>query len=270
MYKVTLYEDSSDKVGTVIHYPNVGQTKLTSGNIALGVNVVNSFTFSLNMKSSMYTKVKPRKSLIKVTNTKTGNDEFNGYILRLNSTMSDNGMFNKSFTAVDGLNYLKETSQPFAEIRNTTPKAFLQIILNNHNAATDNHKKFLLGTVNVTNSTDNVYRFLSQDVNTFDTIFDKLVNSLGGELRTRLVDGQWYLDWMTAIGETKETEIRLGHNLKSQDRDEDTESVVTRWYFYGATIEAEEGSGESTVSRPRIDLKTVNGGKAYIDDAKGI
>ena len=241
MYKVTLYEDSNDVVGTVIHQPHINGTKLTSGNIAQGINVVNSFTFSLNMQSSMYTKVKPRKTMVKVTNTKTGNDEFNGYVLRLNSTMSDNGMFNKSFTAVDGMNYLKETSQPFAEIRNTTPRDFLQIILNNHNAATDNHKKFLLGTVNVTNSTDNVYRFLSQEANTFDTIFDKLVDSLGGELRTRLVDGQWYLDWLTAIGETKQTEIRIGRNLKSQDRDEDTESVVTRWYFYGATLDYKKG-----------------------------
>lgn len=266
MYKVTFYEDINDKVGTIIHYPHVGSTKLTSGAIAQGINVVNSFTFSLNMKSPVYTRVKPRKSLLKVYNTKTGKDEFNGYVLRLNSTMSDNGMYTKSFTTVDGLNYLKETMQPFAEIRDTTPKQFLQIIIDNHNANTDNHKKFILGEVNVTNTTDNVYRFLAQDKNTFDTIYEKLVDRLGGELRTRLVDGQWVLDWVNQIGEEKKTEIRVGRNLKSQDRDEDTESVVTRWYIYGATIESEEPE----VSSPRVDIKSVNGGKAYIDDVKGV
>lgn len=266
MYKVTFYEDINDKVGTIIHYPHVGSTKLTSGAIAQGINVVNSFTFSLNMKSPVYTRVKPRKSLLKVYNTKTDKDEFNGYVLRLNSTMSDNGMYTKSFTAVDGLNYLKETMQPFAEIRDTTPKQFLQIIIDNHNANTDNHKKFILGEVDVTNTTDNVYRFLAQDKNTFETIYEKLVDRLGGELRTRLVDGQWVLDWLTQIGEEKQTEIRVGRNLKSQDRDEDTESVVTRWYIYGATIESEEAE----VSSPRIDITSVNGGKSYIDDVKGI
>lgn len=266
MYKVTFYEDINDKVGTIIHYPHVGSTKLTSGAIAQGINVVNSFTFSLNMKSPVYTRVKPRKSLLKVYNAKTGKDEFNGYVLRLNSTMSDNGMYTKSFTAVDGLNYLKETMQPFAEIRDTTPKQFLQIIIDNHNANTDNHKKFILGEVNVTNTTDNVYRFLAQDKNTFETIYEKLVDRLGGELRTRLVDGQWVLDWVNQIGEEKKTEIRVGRNLKSQDRDEDTESVATRWYIYGATIESEEPE----VSSPRVDIKSVNGGKPYIDDVKGI
>lgn len=270
MYRVTFYEDINDTTGTVIHYPTIENIKLTSGNIAQGINVVNSFTFTLNMKSPVYTKVKPRKSLLNVYNTKTGKDEFNGYVLRLNSTMSDNGIYNKSFTAVDGLNYFKETSQAFDEIHNKTPKEFLQIIINNHNSNTDNHKKFLLGTVNVTNSTDNVYRFLSQDMNTFDTIFDKIIDRLGGELRTRIVDGQWYLDWMTAIGEEKTTEIRVGKNLKSQDRDEDTESVATRWFIYGATIEEEEGSEASDVSRPRIGISSVNAGKAYIDDVKGI
>ncbi|ALV21067.1 phage tail spike protein [Carnobacterium antarcticum] len=270
MYRVTFHEDINDKKSTIIHYPNIEQIKLTSGNVGQGVNVVNSFTFTLNMKNPAYSKIKPRKSLLNVYNTKTGKDEFNGYVLRLNSTMAANGMYNKSFTAVDGLNYLKETSQPFAEIHNKTPKEFLQIVIDNHNASTDNHKKFILGTVNVTNSTDNVYRFLSQDMNTFDTIFDKLVDRLGGEIRTRFVDGQWYLDWMTVIGEEKTTEIRVGKNLKSQDRDEDTETVATRWYIYGATIEAEEGAEVSDVSRPRISISSVNGGKAYIDDVKGI
>lgn len=266
MYKVTFYEDINDKVGTIIHYPHVGQTKTVNGNVAQGINVVNSFALALNMKNSVYTKTKMRKSLVNVYNTKTGKDEFNGYALRMNSTMSDNGMYSKSLTVVDGLNYLKETTQPFAEIRNTTPKDFLQIIINNHNANTESYKRFIIGEVNVTNTTDNVYRFLSQDMNTFETIFDKLIDRLGGELRTRLVDGQWYLDWLTEIGEEKQTEIRVGRNLKSQDRDEDTESVATRWYVYGATIEGENAE----VSTPRVDLKSVNGGKAYVDDVKGI
>ena len=80
MYKVNLYEDSNDVVCTVIHQPHINWTKLTSGKIAQGINVVYSFTFSLIMQSSMYTKVNPRKTMVKVTNTKTGNDEFNGYV----------------------------------------------------------------------------------------------------------------------------------------------------------------------------------------------
>ena len=329
MYEVTLYEDATDKTGIIIHYPSVRGTKLTSGVIAAGINVVNTFMFSMNLKNPAYNKVKPRKSLINVRNLRTEKDEFNGYILRQNSSMSDSGMYSKSFTAVDGLNYLKETLQPFEEIRNKTPKEFLEIVLGYHNDQTEDHKKFKVGNVNVTNSTDNVYRFLSQEMNTFDTIFDKLVDRLGGEVRARLVDGQWYLDWLTQAGEEKETEICVGKNLKSHERDENTESVVTRWYPYGATLEARKGivewiepgenellarieidngqdteyvdipikllpqgiavfdeitiygesphwyfkksfSENSDVSLPRLDIKTVNNGKPYIDDPLGI
>lgn len=270
MYRVTLYEDINDKRGTIIHYPNIGQTKLTNGNIGQGINVVNSFAFTMNMKNPGYSKIKPRKTLLNVYNSKTSRSEFIGYVLRLNNTMATNGMYNKSFTAVDVLNYLKETSQPFLEIHDKTPKECFEIIVNYHNVNTEPHKRFKIGIVDVTNSTDNVYRFLSQDMNTFDTIFEKLVDRLGGELRARLVDGQLYLDWMKVVGEEKTTEIRAGKNLKSQDRDEDTGSVATRWYIYGATVEAEGGAEVSDVSRPRIDISSVNGGKAYIDDTKGI
>src|SRR5699024_9107773 len=103
------------------------------------------------------------------------------------------------------------------------------------------YKHFKLGTVNVTNSTDNVYRFTDQEMTTFETIFDKLVERLGGELRARRVDGQWYLDWMVSFGESKTTQIRAGRNWKSQERDDDTESVVTRWYVYGTTLEVRKG-----------------------------
>lgn len=329
MYKVTLYKDINDTKGTILHTPNLSKVKLTSGDIAQGINMVDSFTFTMNMNNPGYLLVQSLKSLVTVFNTKTNKIEFDGYVIKQSGTYGDDGNYHKTILCASGLNYLKQSVQEFGEFRNMTPKEFLQKLIDVHNSQLESYKHFKLGTVNVTNSTDNVYRFTDQEMTTFETIFDKLIDRLGGELRARRVDGQWYLDWMVSFGESKTTQIRAGRNLKSQERDYDTESVVTRWYVYGSTLEVRKGviewiepgdtellarieidngqdtefvdipvrllpqdvgvfdsitiygqspywyfkkgySENSDISLPRLDLKSVNNGKAYIDDALGI
>ena len=241
MYRVTLYESINDTKGITIHYPNNSETKLTSGNIAKGINVVDSFTFSMNFNNPGYLKVQSLKSLVTVYNTKTRKVEFDGYVLNQSGVYDEDGSYHKTIVCVSGLNYLKKTMQVFREFRNTTPKDFLQAVINVHNSQVEPYKQFKLGTVNVTNSTDNVYRFTDQEMNTFETIFDKLIERLGGEIKAQRVDGQWQLDWMQTIGEIKQTEIRVGKNLKSASRDENTETVYTRWMIYGTTLDYKKG-----------------------------
>lgn len=241
MYKVTLYRDINDQKGTVIHYPNRSDIKLTAGNIAQGINVVDTFTFTMNMDCPVYTSVRSLWSLVTVYNTKTNKFEFDGYVLRQSAEYDEDGSYHKTVTCVSGFNYLKQSKQKFGEFHNMTPKSFLQELISVHNGQVETYKQFQLGTVNVTNSTDNVYRFTDQEATTFDTIFEKLETRLGGELRVRHEFGKWYLDWMVSIGSTKQTEIRVGRNLKSASRDEDTESVVTRWMVYGTSLDYKAG-----------------------------
>lgn len=269
MYRVTLYETIDDPHGIIIHFPNRSDIKLTSGNIAQGINMVDSFVFTMNMNNPAYLKVQSLKSLITVYNTKTNKMEFDGYVLNQNGNYDEDGSYRKSVTCVSGLNYLKQSKQRFGEFHNTTPKDFLQQLINVHNSQLESYKHFTLGTVNVTNSTDNVYRYTDQEVSTFDTIFEKLIDRLGGELRVRHVSGKWYLDWMTTIGELKQTEIAVGKNLKSASRDEDTETVYTRWMIYGAEIES-DNPDDAGAARARITIGSVNNGKDYIDDPIGI
>lgn len=269
MYQVTLYKDVDDAHGTIIHFPNRSDIKLTSGTVAQGINVVDSFTFEMNMANPAYTIINSLKSLVTVYNTKTNKFEFDGYVLNQNGTYDEDGSYHKTVVCVSGLNYLTQSKQRFGEFHDMTPKAFLQRLIDVHNSQVESYKHFQLGNVTVTNSTDNVYRYTDQEVNTLDTIFDKLVDRLGGEIRARRENCQWYLDWEESFGLVSQTEIRVGRNLKSANRDENTDEVFTRWMVYGAEIESDNPE-DTGAARARITIADVNGGKDYLDDPVGI
>lgn len=269
MFRVTLYDNIEDTKGIVIHYANQSDIKLTSGVVAEGINVVDSFLFEMNMNNPGYLRIQSLVSLVTVYNTKTNKMIFDGYVLNQNGTYEEDGIYHKSVLCVSALNYLKLSKQEFGEFHNKTTKEFLQILIDVHNPQVEPHRRFKLGIVDVTNSTDNVYRYTNQEATTFDTIFDKLVDRIGGELRVRHVDGQWYLDWMKTIGEVKETQIRVGTHIKTASRSEDTDAVFTRWMVYGAEIES-DNPDDTGAARARITIADVNGGKDYIDDIVGI
>ncbi|CRH23042.1 Phage minor structural, N-terminal region domain protein [Carnobacterium maltaromaticum] len=262
MYKVTIINDG---VETVIHNPNVNNLKTSIGSFALGINVICSFDFTINMNNPGYSLIYPRKTLIKVYNTSQKKFSFEGYVLVQNYKMSDEGLYTTSYTCVDEKNFLKNSMQRHNEIHNTTPKEMLRIMLDVHNKQVEEDKRFVLGEVTVTNPTDNVYRYLTQDQNTWDAIFDKLIDRLGGELQVRKVNGVRYLDWLTEIGEVKETEIRVSKNLVNAEKEINTIDTYTRLIPLGARIESDDSSA-TDASEQRMTIASVNNGKDYIDD----
>lgn len=124
----------------------------------------------------------------------------------------------------------------------------------------------MVGEVTVTNSTDNVYRYLGYE-NTLDTIFDKLVDRLGGELRVRKENGIRYLDYLQEIGEVKSTEIRLSRNLKSVQKEVDPSEIITRLIPLGQSIESADETA-TDASQARLTIAEVNNGKDYIEDSE--
>lgn len=269
MYRVTLYEDINDTEGTIIHVPNLSGVKLNSGNIAHGINVIDSFVYSMNMRNPGYLIHKTLKSLVTVVNTKTGELEFDGYMINQSGIYNEAGRYTKTIVCASGENYLKQSKQRFREFHDTTVREFIQAVLDVHNSQVEPHKRFILGEVTVTNSTDNVYRYTNQEMNTYDTLYDKIINRIGGELRARRVDGVWVLDLLESIGEEKQTSITVGRNLKSATRDENSDETYTRWMIYGAQIESDNPE-DTGAALERITIADVNDGLDYIDDPEGI
>lgn len=264
MYKVTLINDG---VEIVIHHPAFNDLKVQSGQIKQGINVADSFSFTILPNNPGYNLIRPLKTLITVENLKTGKIEFDGRILMPTESMSESGAFAKSFVCESELGYLNDSCQRHGEYHNMTVKEFLEVIIANHNADIahdDIDKTFKVGIVTVTDSNDSLYRYLGYE-NTFDTIDDKLISRLGGELRVRKENGVRYLDYLVEEKVVKPVEIRLAKNLKSITKEVDPGDIITRLIPLGERIKSEDESA-TDASQARLTIASVNGGKDYIED----
>ncbi|SDQ04472.1 phage tail protein [Carnobacterium viridans] len=266
MYRVIVYDGPNDGIGTLIHSTYANTQKVSSGSVQQVVEGIDSMDFTINPRNAGWGKIKPLTTLIKVMNIKTGLNEFEGRILKPKQNMSAGGLFTIQYECESFLAYLLDSSQRHDEIHNKTIAQFLQIILDNHNSQVEAHKRFKLGNVTVTNTTDNVYRYLGYE-STYDTIKDKLIDRLGGYLVVRHEADGLYLDYLAEVGTLSTTTINLKRNLKSMSREIDPTEVITRLVPLGAQIDSED-EGSTDASKARVDIKTVNGGLDYIDDVK--
>ncbi|MCM3030391.1 MULTISPECIES: phage tail spike protein [unclassified Niallia] len=266
MYKVTIINDGEE---TVIHHPDFNGIKAVTGDVRIGINAASGFTFSILPNNPGYNLIRPLKTLINVQNVKTGNMEFEGRIVMPTETMSDAGVFAKSFICEGELSYFNDSVQRFTRLStNPTARTILARILMNHNryVASDAYDKtFQLGNVTVEDSTVALNSFIEYD-GTLETIKTKLLDLLGGELQIRKENGVRYLDYVDRIGETKPTEIRLAKNLKSIQKEVDPSTVITRLVPLGKARESTDADSED--SQPRVTIAEVNDGLEYIEDSK--
>lgn len=252
-----------------IHSPFSNDLKLIEGVIKKGINTFDSFNLSFIPNNPAFGKMKPLTTLIRVFDNQLNKNIFKGRVLIPTDQMESTGEFNCSYTCASDLSYLQDTIQKYAKIQNTTPEQFFRYLIELHNSQAEEHKRFIVGIVTVTNSTDNVYRYVDDMATTWETIQDKLISRIGGEIRVREVNGVNYIDYVTEIGEHVETNIELTKNLVSVSKSVDSTEICTRLFPRG---ERQEGTEEtsSDASQPRLTIASVNNGKEYIDAPKAL
>ena len=242
--------------------------RLVSATVSKSVSAYDSFTFTLDPSHKLYAIIKPYKFFVKVTRPDQNKVLFEGRVLTYSDSMDTSGIIQK-VAVCEGLEgFLHDSAQSWREFHDTTPKDFLQALIDEHNKQVEDYKKIRLGDVTVTNSTDNVYRFVDDTKDTYENIQDKLVSRLGGELRIRNEDGFLYLDYMPQIGGTASQKIKLSKNLLSSSRNIDPTEVITVLKPLGATQErqTDEESGVTEVSSPRLTIADANNGNIYLRD----
>lgn len=241
--------------------------RLVSATVSKSVGAYDSFTFTLDPSHKLYAIIKPYKFFVKVTRPDQNKVLFEGRVLTYSDSMDTSGIIQKTAVCEGLEGFLHDSVQPWNEFHNTTPKDFLQALINEHNKQVESYKQMRLGEVTVTNSTDNVYRFVDDTKDTYDNIQDKLVSRLGGELRVRNENGELYLDYMPKIGGTASQKIILTKNLLSSSRNIDPTEVVTVLKPLGATQERQTNEENKTeVSSPRLTIASANGGNEYLRD----
>ena len=241
--------------------------RLVSATVSKSVSAYDSFTFTLDPSHKLYAIIKPYKFFVKVTRPDKNKVLFEGRVLTYSDSMDSSGVIQKTAVCEGLEGFLHDSVQPWKEFHNTTPKDFLQALINEHNKQVEDFKQMRLGNVTVTNSTDNVYRFVDDTKDTYDNIQDKLVSRLGGELRVRNENGTLYLDYMPKIGGTATQKIKLAKNLLSSSRNIDPTEVITVLKPLGATQERQNNQEDQTeVSSPRLTIASANGGNEYLRD----
>lgn len=271
MYQVAIKNGNNktiiNAVSTHVKAPRI------TGEIKQGINVIDSFTFEILPNNQGYNKLHPLITLVEVLNTVTKKLEFKGRILNIKSSMDSSGIFSKTVVCESELAYLMDSVQVYGEYHDITVRDFLGVILDNHNKKVNASKRFTLGNVTVTDSNDSLYRYLGY-AKTFDTIKDKLIDRLGGELQIRYEGDVRYLDYLKKIGSTKKTDIRLSKNLECIEEEKDPSQIITRLIPIGATIEKEvvegEADEETQEESVKLTIKEVNNGIEYIDDEEAI
>lgn len=259
MYQVTIKNNNQETIINAVT-TDIEAPRLLNGNIKHSINTIDNFSFTIMPNNIGYSKINALTTLIEVLNTKTNRIEFKGRVLIPIETMDSSGKLVKNVTCESDLGYLMDSSTIYGEYHNISVRDFLQVIIDNHNSQVTEEKHFMLGNVTVQDNNDSLYRFLGYD-KTLNAIKDKLISRLGGELQIRYVDGLRYLDYVTAIGEVKDTEIRLSKNLQTIEQEKDPTSVISRLIPLGV---------KNADSEERLTIESVNNGLKYIDDVAAI
>lgn len=259
MYIVTI---ENGGVRTEIH----GVTnKLSSGSVVKGINSIDTFSFSILPSNIGFNRLREFTTLVNVYNTNRKRYEFHGRVLYSNPSMDSSGLIKQEVTCESYMGFLCDSMQDYVDTRNWTVRDLLQHIINTHNAKVEAYKRFVLGEVNVTDPNDNLYLGIQRE-NTWETLKKKLVETVGGEFRFRVVDGVIYLDYLTAIGTTRTTTIALSKNMQSITKEKDPSAYITRLIPLGSKIKDEEGNDTEV----RVTIASENGGLTYIDDEQAI
>lgn len=258
MYEVKIINDDNEIIINAVSTSN--EAPRITGQCKFGINTIDSFTFNILPDNEGYNLIKDLKTLVEVNNIKTNKNEFRGRVLIQTPKMDSSGLLTKSITCESELGYLMDSVQSYGEYHDISVRSFLELIIDNHNKQVSEDKQFTVGIVDVIDNNDSLYRYLGYD-KTLDTIKDKLIDRLGGELKIRYEDGVRYLDYVQAIGEKKDTEIVLARNLITIEQERDPSEIITRLIPLGAKLED---------SDERLTVSNINNGLNYIDDEEAI
>lgn len=249
--------------GSVVNLLGIGEAK-----VALGIGAAASFSFVIYPNDPMYGKLTQLTTYIDVV--RDGEYVFRGRVVAVTPKNNNDGSFWQEVTCESALAYLNDTLVMWERV-NEPPGNFFRRLINDHNNQVDDERKLKIGNVNVTNSTNNVYCYVEDGITTLAEINADLIGSerLGGELSVRYESDGNYIDWTWDAKVKGEQEIVLTRNLIELTTTPDISTVASVLYPFGATQDSNNNTTDDKakdVSTPKINIKSVNGGKPYIID----
>lgn len=261
MYRVFLIDTNGQR-----HEIHGFKSKLISAKITKAVNSVDKFEFTCLPDNLAYTDSKPFLTRIEVWSETM---LFKGRVLSSTTEMTTEGKLSREVVCESELGYLHDTYQEYGKWQNISPADFFRKIIDIHNAQVESYKRFKVGRCDVTDPNNSIYRYTADETSTYDTLSDKLIKRLGGELQLRYEADGTYIDYLKTTAIKGNQKIALSKNLRSLKRSISTEDIITVLKPLGKTLDTGETESDSDASKPRLTIASVNGGSKWLrDEAK--
>lgn len=248
MYKV--YFD-----GVAVHDPSLGdQMKiLMDGKVKKAVNCADSFTFTIYPNNVGYASLNLMTTSVTVMKDNT-------VIFHGRPLSEETGWENQKSVICEGdLALFNDTVMRPYEYTGTVAN-YINLLVNAHNAQTDQSKQITVRTVTVTDPNNSISRSNSNYVRIMEELQNKTVGTLGGYLRTEYDDGTIYLDYLADSTDGTNQTLEIGKNILDFQRSLAAEALATAIIPLGATDE----NGQ------RLTIKSVNNNQDYIVDANAV
>ena len=145
------------------------------------------------------------------------------------------------------------------------PAAIFADVIGLYNAQVEEYKRFVVGTVTVTDP-NNYVRLESGKAEQIADVIDKLVERVGGYIVFGTNEaGQRTINWYDTLDYRSWQVIEFGSNLLDFSRTGANTDMATVIIPYGAQVEViNEETGETTYQR--VDITSVNEGLDFIQD----
>lgn len=262
--------------------------KILNGKIIEGINTINSFSFDILPNNPRFSELFSYSTKVYVKNTKNNKSVFVGRVVKPKVSMESDGSYQKTIECEDRLGYLCDTlmdylPEQYWNVKNTTYNSdgtvkkmgVLEYVLGIHNRKQPKEKHIFIGDIEIEDNEGVLYFGMQQHTNAYDTLKEKLIDHLGGELYLREgTDGKLYLDYKEEMGEVKATRIALKRNMQKLSKETDPTTFITRLYPLGAKIKKQVQESDGSISEvetdERITCAAANNGVPYIDDKEGI
>lgn len=244
----------------ILHDTRVEDYKVFNPQCKMKLNTTGTLSFSIYPTHPHYGVIQKLKSEISLY--QDGEWLFTGRVLNDEKDFENI----KNIDCEGELSYLLDSNQRQAEYHNISVENYFTDLITKHNAMVDEFKRFTVGQVTVTDTNDELYRYSNYE-DTFKIIQDKLINRLGGYIRTRRYNGTRYIDYITDYGNINNQCICFGENLLDLAQYVTGDSVKTAIIPLGAKITDEQNT---SAIEERLTIETVNGGLDYIFDQDAV
>ena len=245
--------------GLILHDIRLSKEyRVINPSCSLKLNSAGSMVFKIAPNHPYYDRINKLSSII--TLTQDGEWIFSGRVLN-----DESDFRNIKTIEVEGeLSYLVDSNQRTAEYHEISVSDYFKTIIEKHNNMVNDEKKFVIGSVTVTDPNDSLYRFSNYE-NTLETIQDKLIDRLGGYIRTRHVGTTKYIDYVSDYENVNNQQINFGKNLLDLTKYIQGEEIATAIIPLGAKIESENEETEI-----RLTIESVNDGLDYVYDEEAV